>query len=178
MTIIQFTKELDSLEKGLRDYAFKLTKDRFDASDLYQEMAFKATKNLYQFRDNTNLRAWLMTIMRNIFINEYRKRRKRQTFQDGSSNTYLINSSDDSVINECVVNMDFEELSKIVNQLEAYLRIPFLLAFEGYQYDEIAEELDVPLGTIKSRIFLARKKLKKYLKYFYGMPNLESQLAA
>ena len=178
MTNSQFSKELTLLEKGLREYALKLTKDRFDASDLYQETAYKATKNLYQFRDNTNLRAWLMTIMRNIFINDYRKKRKRQTLQDGSNNTYLINSGEGSVVNEGAYNLDFEELSMIVDRLENYLKIPFLLAFEGYQYDEIASELDVPLGTIKSRIFLARKKLKKFISYYYRVPNLEGSLAA
>ena len=162
-----FTEALKRLNRGLNQYALKLTKDHTDASDLYQEMVFKAFKSLHQFKDDTNLRAWLMTIMRNIFINDYRRKRKRPIYQDGSDNNFLIDQSSVSVENEGSSKIAYEDLSYLVDQLDKTLSVPFLLAFEGYKYDEIADELNVPLGTIKSRIFMARKKLKQNFKRHY-----------
>lgn len=164
MTAIELTKEMEKLEKVLFAFGLNLTKDKNEALDLYQEMAYRAIRNVHHFRPDTNLRAWLMTIMRNVFINAYRKKRTRQTYQDGSLNQYLINSTSETVANLGESKLVYDELISIVHNLEDYLRIPFLLNYEGYKYQEIADELGIPVGTVKSRIFIARKRIKQAIK--------------
>lgn len=161
MSTTELTQEMSQLEVGLLEFAQKLTRDRSDAFDLYQEMAYRAIKNAHQFQPDTNLRAWLMTIMRNLFINSYRKKRRRQTIQDNSIDHYLINSTSQTVWNEGEVNLNYGELMELINRLDDYLRIPFMLAYKGYRYDEISQELQIPLGTVKSRIFVARKQIQR-----------------
>ena len=174
MNTMQLANEMGKLEKGLREFALKLTRDLVDAADLYQETAYRAVKNAHQFQENSNLRGWLMTIMRNIFINNYRRKRVRQTYQDWSENGYLIDSANNGMPNEGVVKVDYDELICIVDRLEEYLKIPFLLNYQGYKYEEIANELNAPLGTIKSRIHVARKRLKNMVKKHYQIPELQA----
>lgn len=158
------------LEKSgpLKSYAFYLTKDRDDALDLFQETALKAVVHENKFTLGTNLQAWLMTIMRNTFINNYRKEIKSRKVID--SNEYLKKISESKagtdVDAEAVIL--FEELMDMVNQLDESLRVPFQMYFLGHKYHEIAETLHLPLGTMKSRMFLARKALKKLYKKQYS----------
>ena len=167
MNTLEFNSELFKLEKGLRGFALKLTGNQNEALDLYQEMVYRALKGIHQFRKDTNLKAWLMTIMRNSFINIYRRKKKKNVLQDGSINNYLLNSANTSVNNQGELKVDYEELAAIVDQLDDHLRIPFWLSFNGYKYAEIAEELNVPIGTIKSRVFVARKRIQKSIKRLY-----------
>jgi RNA polymerase sigma-70 factor, ECF subfamily len=109
----------------------------------------------------TNFKAWAVTIMRNIFINNYRKKVRRNLIVDQTPNAYYINSGSDNVNNDGERQVEFGELMKLVDTLPEDFREPFLMAYEGFKYEEIAEELGSPLGTIKSRIFFARKKLQK-----------------
>ena len=113
-----------------------------------------------------------MTIMRNTFINDYRRRKRRQTIYDKTDNNYFINSGDFSVANEGESNVLMEEIKEKIESLEGWMRIPFMMHFNGFKYEEIAVQLDVPLGTIKSRIFFARKRLKHMIKEVYGTENL------
>ena len=169
MTAIELVHEMRSLEKGLLDFAMKLTRDRVEASDLYQETTYRAIKNYHLFKSNKNLKGWLMTIMRNLFINAYRKKKIRQTYFDNTGNDYLIDSSSKVVSNQGELDVNYEELTDLVDSLEEYLKIPFMMAFEGYKYEEIAEELGAPLGTIKSRIYIAKRKLRKMIKHQYAI---------
>ncbi len=177
MSTIEFSTQFDRLRRTLFSFALNLTKDEESARDLVQETAFKAFKYRDRYEPQTNLRAWLMTIMRNSFINEYRKRKRRQTLNDNTSNDYLLDSGLQSVSNQGESTVMQEEIIKVVNTLEDWARIPFLMHFQGFKYEEIADELEVPLGTIKSRIFFARQKLQAQMRKLYTAKQIEDILS-
>lgn len=157
----QIQGQLDRISNSLRAFSLKLTGNNDDAEDLYQDTALRIITNADKYNPGTNFKAWAVTIMRNIFINNYRKKVRRNMIIDQTPNNYYINSGEKMVSNEGEMNVAYSELIKMVNTLPEDFRKPFMMAFQGYKYDEIAEELDSPLGTIKSRIFFARKKLQK-----------------
>ena len=177
MSHLEFTHRFSQLESLLLGFAMRLTRDEHDARDLLQETAYKAFKHRGRYQPHTNLRAWLMTIMRNTFINDYRKRKRRQVLQDHSGTNYLLNSGGEVVRNEGESEVLVEELRRLIDGLEPWAREPFLLFLQGYKYEEIARELDIPLGTVKSRIFFARKCLKKGIKHKYAAEDLPGMLA-
>ena len=160
----QIQDQLDQIGNSLRAFSLKLTGNNVDAEDLYQDTVLRIITNADKYNPGTNFKAWAVTIMRNIFINNYRKKMRRNMIIDQTPNNYYINSGDSVVDNEGETNIEYDELLKMVNALPEDFRKPFVMAFQGYKYDEIAEELDSPLGTIKSRIFFARKKLQKMYK--------------
>ena len=153
--------QLATISNSLRAFSLKLTGNSADADDLYQDTALRIMANADKYREGTNFKAWAVTIMRNIFINNYRKKVRRGTILDQTPNNYYINSGDVTVNNEGESNAAYKELLKMVSSLPEEFKRPFWMAYKGYKYDEIAEELDAPLGTIKSRIFFARRKLRK-----------------
>jgi len=167
MSIIEFDSHFNQLTTMLNSFAYKLTKNSEDAADLYQETALRALKNKDKFKPGTNFKAWSFTIMKNIFINDYRKKMRKNTIIDSTDNMYFINSGV-QVQNHAETNILMKELRKMVSSLEESLRIPFLKHYAGFKYQEIAEELELPLGTIKSRIFFARKALKNMIAAQYG----------
>jgi len=167
MTTVNFQSELSELKVALHSFAFKLTKNREDSEDLYQETAYKALVNQDKFKDGTNLKAWLFTIMRNIFINNYRRKSKQQVILDQTASNYFINTGSKAVLNDANSNLLMAELEELVNELKDNVRIPFLMHYYGYRYNEIAAQLDLPLGTVKSRIYFARKQLRKAIKSNY-----------
>lgn len=160
MSGIEFTNRLDQMTLMLNAFAYNLTKNIEDAKDLYQETAFRAITNREKFHPGTNFKAWMFTIMKNIFINNYRKKVKANTIFDSTDNQYFINSTSTLVRNEGESNIMMEELNGMVNALDTTVQVPFVMHYEGYKYQEIADELSLPLGTVKSRIFFARKELK------------------
>lgn len=178
MSIKELNIELKRSDNGLLDFALRLTRDKVDASDLYQETAYRAIKNIHQFKPNTNLRAWLRTIMRNTFINAYRKSRRVKIYQDSSDNHYLIDSTKQTVKNNGELKMNYEELISLVDRIDDYLRIPFMMSYQGFKYEEIAEELDIPIGTVKSRIFMARRRIKNSIRLHYAIRNRDELYAA
>lgn len=145
----------------LKKFSFVLTSNIMDAEDLYQDTIIRVVLNAHKYEANTNFKAWAFTIMRNIFINNYRKRSRRKLIRDHSNNHYYINKGVDLIKNKGESNLAYQELLNMVNQLAENFRVPFWMAFQGYQYDEIGEVLSIPLGTVKSRIYFARKKLQK-----------------
>ncbi len=161
MSTAEFSLFLTVQSEFLRPFAIQLTKDHESAKDLYQETLFRALSNKDKYNVGTNIKAWLYTIMRNIFINDYRKKSKQSTVFDNCPNDYLINKTNNKVINEAITNLNLSELNKLIDQLPALFKTPFLLYYEGYKYNEIADALNEPLGTIKSRIHFARKILKQ-----------------
>lgn len=177
MSNLEFVSHFNKMETLLYAFAMRLTKDENDAQDLLQETAYKAFKYRNLYKPHTNLRAWLMTIMRNTFINNYRKKKRRQTLHDQTDNHYFLNSGDRIVRNEGESNVTIAELQEMVEKVEEWARIPFLLHYQGFKYDEIAEELDIPLGTVKSRIFFARKRLKEMVYQHYKHDLTEELLA-
>lgn len=176
MTAPEFYKEFDGLSSILRVFAYNLTQNHDDARDLYQETAYRAMKNKEKFAAGTNFKAWLMTIMKNIFINNYRRRVRHNVMVDTTDNQFFINSGDTIIENQGRTNIMMQELVKMVDSLEDGLRIPFLMHYQGFKYQEIAESLDLPLGTVKSRIFFARKELKAQIAKLYHAEELGSLL--
>ena len=168
MSTIEFTSQFNDMTQVLRSFAYNLTKNSEEANDLYQETAYRAFTNKDKFKPGTNLKAWLFTIMKNIFINNYRKRVKANTIFDSTDNDYYINSGSTTVSNSGESNVFIKEIWGMINRLDSSLKVPFLMHFQGFKYQEIADELELPLGTVKSRIFFARKALKEDFTAKYG----------
>ena len=174
MSSIEFMNRFYQISSLLNAFAYNLTKNVDDAKDLYQETAFRAIKNQEKFKPGTNFKAWLMTIMKNIFINDYRKKVKRNTFSDATDNDFFINSGSRTVVNDAEGNILIDELSDMIDALQEGFKVPFIMHYKGFKYQDIADKMELPLGTIKSRIFFARKELK--LKIAKRYPNMENLL--
>lgn len=171
-----FQYQIDSMSNLLHAFAFNLTKNVEDAKDLYQETAYRAMTNMDKFRPGTNFKAWLFTIMKNIFINNYRKKTKANTIVDSTDNLYYINSSANAISNRAESSIMMNELVQLIEKLDNSIRVPFLMHYQGYKYQEIADYLDLPLGTVKSRIFFARKDLKEMIGKRYTGIAMELEL--
>ncbi len=164
MGTIDFDKMLIDNSNFLQPVAFSLTRDNETAKDLLQETIYKALANRDKYNVGTNIKAWLYTIMRNIFINNYRRKVKQQTIFDKSESDFFINYGQRSIVaNPAEGDIKLKEIRMAVTLLPAIFKNPFQLYCDGYKYYEIAEMLDEPLGTIKSRIHFARKLLKTQL---------------
>jgi len=163
MSDLEFNTKLLSLRDNLHYFANSLTSNREEAEDLVQDTFVKALTNKDKFIDNTNLKAWTYTIMKNTFINNYRRSQKANTFSDSTNDQYYINIPrlNDSESPDSSVSV--KEIRKAINNLEDVHRLPFEMHTKGFKYKEIAEELDLSIGTVKSRIFFTRKKLMKAL---------------
>ncbi len=165
----QFIEEFEVHTNYLKHFALQLTKDRNQAEDLFQDTALKAFRYKNKYTPNTNIKAWLGTIMKNSFINLYRKRKKRSEVQDRTTEEFYLNGPINVADNDAEMSMNMKELLNIINTLDDEYRIPFLMAYQGYKYDEIQEVMNLPMGTIKSRIFHARKMLKSRITKVYDL---------
>ena len=143
----------------LKRFAVKLTQDTEEAQDLVQDTMLKAMTNAEKFQEGTNLKGWLFTIMKNIFINKYRRAMKSKIFNDDTDNQFYINSASISTGNVGEGSLVMKDITQAVGQLSDNLRTPFMMSYTGYKYEEIAEQLQIPLGTVKVRIHNARKEL-------------------
>ena len=168
MSAIDFNNKLNDLSGLLHSFAYNLTKNVEDAKDLYQETAYRAVTNRDKFRPGTNFKAWLFTIMKNIFINNYRRKAKANTILDSTDNMYFINSGSATISNDANSNILMKELTQMIDSLEDSIKIPFEMHYQGFKYQEIADELELPLGTVKSRIFFARRALKEMVQRQFG----------
>lgn len=166
MNAIDFNNKVVQNSEGLRNVAFNLTRDEDDANDLVQETVLRALTSMDKFRAGTNLKAWMYTIMKNIFINNYRRKVKRKTMVDTTDNNYYINSTDRSIVNGGEASLEMQDIYRALDGLNEEFRIPFLMHYKGFKYKEIADDLELPIGTIKSRIHFARKELKSSLKRY------------
>ena len=166
MRSAEFTQNLLGMQTELHRFAMKLTADREEADDLLQETSLKALDNEEKYTPDTNFKGWMYTIMRNIFINNYRKTVRDQTFVDQTENLYHLNLPQDSGFESTEGNYDLKEIRKIVNNLPKEYRVPFSMYVSGFKYREIAVKLALPIGTVKSRIFFTRQRLQKELKDF------------
>ena len=162
MSTINFQTEVKSATIVLKPHAMRLTRDSHDAEDLIQETIIRALTNEDKFQEGTNIRAWLFTIMRNIFINDYRKKSKRNVVIDTTDNMYYLNAST-TISNAGERSFVMNDIRNALMKISNELRVPFMMHFKGYKYHEIAEQLNLPLGTVKSRIFFARKELSGIL---------------
>ena len=166
MNSVTFTKELVGVQYELLRFAYKLTADHEDANDLLQETSLKALDNEDKYEPQTNFKGWIYTIMRNIFINNYRRIVREQTFVDTTDNQYHLNLSHDDAFESTESAYDLKEMRRIVNNLPKEYRVPFSMHIAGFKYREIAEKLGLPIGTVKSRIFFTRQRLQEELKDF------------
>ena len=157
------TKLLD-LQSNLLNFAYTLTANRDDAYDLLQDTTLKALDNEDKYVDNTNFKGWVFTIMRNIFINNYRKVVRSATVIDQTEDLYHLNLPQDSGFETPDGSIAANEITAAIDSFADEYRIPFSMHVAGYKYNEIAEQMNLPLGTIKSRIFFARQRLQEMLK--------------
>ena len=163
MSTVEFNQMLVNNAEFLKPFAITLTRDQEAAKDLFQETLYKALANRDKYNVGTNIKAWLYTIMRNIFINNYRRKVKQNTIFDSTPNDFLLNQNQAVVANAAEVNLRLKDIQEAIHNLPGIFKNPFLLYFDGFKYHEIAEMLGEPLGTIKSRIHFARKLLKNQI---------------
>ena len=166
MATREFNQMLLENTDFLKPFAVTLTKDHEAAKDLLQETMYRALANQEKYSVGTNIKAWLYTIMRNIFINNYRRKSKQNTIFDNSSNDFLLNYNQQAVDNGAESNLRMKDIYQALHNLPDIFKQPFMLYFEGYKYHEIADALQEPLGTIKSRIHFARRLLKEEIRKF------------
>src|SRR3984885_14714236 len=166
MPSLEFNQLLVNNAEFLKPFAITLTRDSEAAKDLFQETLYRALANKDKYNVGTNIKAWLYTIMRNIFINNYRRKVKQNTIFDSTPNEFLLNYNQVTTANTAEINLKMKDIQAAIHKLPEIFRNPFMLYFEGYKYHEIADMLHEPLGTIKSRIHFARKLLKEQLTRF------------
>lgn len=156
--MFKLQQEIQLINQFLKRFANNLTGNTTDADDLYQDTLVKIYLNRNRFETDSNFKAWAATIMRNIFINDYRKRARRRAIISHHSNTIFSNTNI-KIFNMGEHNLAEEDLLEIIDKLHTNYKTPFWMVYQGYKYEEIAEMMDLPIGTIKSRVFFARKKL-------------------
>jgi len=164
MTQYEFNNSLLEMKSNLQRFAMSLTSDRDTALDLVQDTYLKAITYKDKFVDYTNLKAWVFTIMKNTFINNYRRNVKENTIIDGTQDLYYINQPHDKGFISPESSFSESEIERAIDSLSDEFRIPFRMHIDGYKYKEIADELGLKIGTVKSRIFFTRQKLMLILK--------------
>jgi len=157
MSSAEFNSLVLNSSEELKPFAISLTRDHETANDLCQETLYKAFAYREKYEHGTNIKAWLYTIMRNIFINDYRRKAKKKIVMD------TIRYFEPQYVASSDSNVRMKEINTAIYNLPAIFKNACLLYFKGYKYHEIAEALDEPLGTIKSRIHFARKMLQKQI---------------
>lgn len=153
--------ELMKMQDNLLNFAYMLTSNRDDAYDLLQDTSLKVLANEDKFAENTNFKGWVFTIMRNIFINNYRRVMRTATVVDSSEDLFRLNSCQDSGFSTPEGSYCAGEIQIAISELPDEYRKAFSMHVAGFKYNEIAEQIGVPLGTVKSRIFFARKRLQE-----------------
>ena len=166
MTALEFSYQVDRLTGSLKPFAMKLTKDTEEANDLLQETLLKAFTNRDKFAEGTNLKAWMYTIMKNTFITNYQRMVRRNTFIDTTENLHYINSSESITQNDASSSFTLNDINTAIENLQDTYKVPFLMHFRGFKYHEIADKLQIPIGTVKNRIHIARKELKGELQIY------------
>lgn len=161
-----FETSLLGLQDNMMNFALSLTADREEAKDLLQETTLRVLDNREKYYENVNFKGWVFTIMHNIFVNNYRKIVRSQTIIDKTENLYHLNLPQDSGFNTPEGAYSIKEINKAINSFADEHKVPFSMHVTGYKYEEIANHLGLPIGTVKSRIFFARKRLQEMLKDF------------
>lgn len=166
MTELEFNKLINDHTGELRAHALRFSRNEDDAADLVQETMVKAIRFRESFQDGTNLRGWLFTILKNTFLNICIRNKKKNRFviqEDEVSSEQLCYSATPNLAEGSFIMKDIQ---KALSKVPAVYRIPFISYFEGYKYHEIAYNMRIPLGTVKTRIHFAREMLKKHLKAY------------
>lgn len=166
MSTIEFETLVMSSVKELKPFAAKFTDDRDEAQDLLQETLCRAFASKSHFTKNVNIIAWLYTIMRNIFINNYNKRKKHYPVLIEQAKRISAVRAHESSTKTAESLMSIKEIDKLVHDLPLLFKRPFMLYLEGFKYMEIAEITKEPIGTIKSRIHFAKRMLQDSIDRF------------
>ena len=161
---LSFKQRLLGLQGNLYNFACQLTSDRDAAQDLVQDTTLKVLDNEAKYVDNVNFKGWVFTIMRNIFINNYRRQVRSATVVDTTEDLYHLNLCQESGLTIPEGSFAAKEISVAINSFAKEYKVPFTMYLAGYKYSEIAKKMNLPLGTVKSRIFFARKRLQGMLK--------------
>ena len=161
-----FEHSLLGLQDNMMNFALSLTTNREAAEDLLQDTTLRALDNKDKYYENVNFKGWVFTIMHNLFVNNYRKIVRRQTFIDKTDNLYHLNLPQDSGFDTPDGAFTVKEINKAINSFTNEYKVPFSMHVSGYKYKEIAHHLGLPIGTVKSRIYFARKRLQNMLKEF------------
>jgi RNA polymerase sigma-70 factor (ECF subfamily) len=149
------------LQSNLLNFAYMLTSNRDDAFDLLQDTTLKALDNEDKYDDSNNFKGWIFTIMRNTFINNYRRGLNASVVPNTQDNLYHLNILQDSKHEAPEESVHAKEIAEAINSFSDEYRIPFSMHVAGYKYNEIAEHMHLPLGTVKSRIYFTRRKLQQ-----------------
>lgn len=167
-----FHNELFPHIEALKTFAYHLTYNEDDANDLVQETYMKAHRFIDKYIEGTNAKAWLFKILKNAYINQYRKKSKQPTRVD-FEDVVNFHDSDDrlpgylDLREELFDKMMGDEVTIAINSLPIDFRTVVLLCdVEGFTYEEIAKIIDIPIGTVRSRLFRARNMLKEKLKAY------------
>ncbi len=177
MNTATFNHQICSHKNSLENFALKFTKNLEDADDLVQDTLLKAIRFSTMYEEGTNLRGWLFTIMRNTFINNFNKKTRTNALFEVKEDLGACQMMDSADRNKGENIFMMEDIQRAMAKLPTEYAFPFCKYFEGYKYHEIAEELNIPIGTVKTRIFLARQILKKNLKMYsseFKKSNLHS----
>ncbi len=163
MTALEFSHNLSALRPTLKSFTYRFTSNREESQDLVQDTILKALTYRDKFRQDTNLKGWLFTIMRNTYINKYRKAQREKTSHDDSKELHRLHVEDHHTFNRPGESVEFKEIWRTMNSVREDLLVPFRMHLSGYKYEEIASHLGIPVGTVKNRIFHARKEIQKKL---------------
>jgi RNA polymerase sigma factor (sigma-70 family) len=166
MNINEFSLVIAEYQHSMRTYALKFTQDIDDADDLMQDTMIKAIRYFDQFEKGTNLKGWLFTIMRNTFTNSYRKVQKDRDLVITAESITYENLAYSATANQGENELLMGDIKGALAQIPVHLSTPFIRYIEGYRYQEIADQLKIPLGTVKTHIPLARKILSEKLKIY------------
>jgi RNA polymerase sigma-70 factor (ECF subfamily) len=164
MTATEINYQLIHLQDSLMRYACSLTADKDDAKDLVQETNLKVMKSTDKFVIDSSFKAWTYTIMKNTFINNYRSNARQNIYRNYVMESFLSDQSGNSKSNDPHSAYSVKEINQNIDQLKDIFRIPLKMHINGYKYQEIADALDLNIGTVKSRIFFSRKLLKERLR--------------
>lgn len=183
-----FEEEFLPQIEALYTFAYHLTYNEDDANDLVQETYLKAFRFIDKYNEGTNAKAWLFKILKNAFINQYRRKSKQPTQVDYEDITSYQDVEEDSSLpgyadlrEEMFQSMIGDEVTNAINALPVDFRVVILLCdIEGFTYEEISKILDIPIGTVRSRLHRARNMLKEKLREYartmgYGESEEETE---
>lgn len=173
MTNIEFTEQLNQFQSFLNNFALRLTQNQEKAKDLVQDTALRAFRYKEKFQVGTNFKGWISTIMRNTFINQYRKDKKRMHVSEPVESFAYALEGQIITPNQGESNLRMQEIINMFEEMSDLYSVPFLLHYRGYEYKEIADSLKLPIGTVKSRIHTARNKMKETIQAQYTQLGME-----
>lgn len=163
--LTDFNIELCRYKENLWSFAMSYTHNTEEADDLVQDTFLKALRYAKNFKKGTNLKAWLFMILKNTFLNSYRKRKLIKRIMDDQTDLSFrsgIKTTENRALSKCIM----DDIHEALKNLQPQYYDPFVRYFEGYKYHEIAKELKIPIGTVKTRIHIARGNLKSKLKMY------------